>query len=137
MQEFIQATAKQLGIDENVASQATSAVLGFVKEKVGRGEFGELAAKVPGLSDLAGADSSDGDSGGSMLGSMMKAASSALGGDAGDALALTGKLKDSGLDANNVGPFLSRLVEFIKDKAGEESVNAILEKLPQLKSLLG
>ena len=136
MQEFIQSAAKQLGIEESVASQATSTVLGFLKEKLTRGEFGELAAQVPGLSDLAGADASDEESGGSMLGSMMKAASSALGGDAGDALALTGKLKDSGLDVDKLAPFLGRLIEYVKDNAGEETINAILDKLPQLKSLL-
>ena len=67
----------------------------------------------------------------------MKAASSALGGDAGDSLALAGDLKESGLGTDQLGPFLTQLIEFIKGKAGEGTVAMILEKLPQLKSLIG
>ena len=80
----------------------------------------------------------DGDSGGGgLLGGVMKMASSAIGGEAGDALELTGKLKDSGLDVGKFGSFGTMLVDFIKDKAGEGTVDAILAKLPELKKLTG
>lgn len=68
---------------------------------------------------------------------MMKMASSAIGGEAGDALELTGKLKDAGLDIGQLGSFGTQFVDFIKDKAGQGAVDTILSQMPELKKLLG
>lgn len=138
MQEFIQAAAKQLGIDASIAEKATGVVLGFIKSKLGGSDFGELAGKIPGLNDLADkGDTESGKGAGGLLGGVMNMASSAIGGEAGDALALTGKLKDTGLDVGKFGSFGTMLVDFIKDKAGEGMVETILSKLPELKKLTG
>lgn len=137
MQEFIQAAAKQLGIDEAVAEKAASVVLGFIKSKLASGDFGQLASQIPGLSDLADKGGDAGDGGGGLMGGVMKMASSAIGGEAGDALELTGKLKDAGLDMGQLGGFGSMLVDFIKDKAGDGTVDMILSKLPELKKMVG
>jgi hypothetical protein len=140
VQEFIQAAAKQLGIDASVAEKATGVVLGFIKSKAGA-DFGKLAEKVPGAAGLAEAGQSaaagSGSGGGGLLGGVMNMASTAVGGEAGDALALTGKLKDTGLDISKLGSFGTMLVDFLKAKAGEGAVDAILAKLPALKKLMG
>ncbi len=138
MEEFIQSIAKQLGISDAIAKQATSVVLGFIKSKLADGDFGELASKIPGLSDLASEAPSEADSGGGgLLGGVMKMASSAIGGEAGDALVLTGKLKDTGLDVGQMGSFGSGLFDFIKGKAGDSAVDMITSQMPELKKLLG
>lgn len=138
MQEFIKSVAEKLGIDEAIAGKATSVVLSFIKSKLEGGDFGKLASKIPGFSDLAEKGNTEGEAGGgSLLGGMMKMASSAVGGEAGDALALSGKLKDTGLDVSQMGSFGTNLIDFIKDKAGEGTVDTILSQLPELKKLAG
>ncbi|MCA9119692.1 MAG: DUF2780 domain-containing protein [Planctomycetaceae bacterium] len=138
MQEFIQSIAKQLGVDEAVAEKAASIVLSFIKSKLASSDFGSLAAQIPGLSDLAekGEKAGSGDAGG-LLGGMMKMASSAIGGETGDTIELAGKLKESGLDIGQLGTFGTKLLDFIKDKAGDGTVDMILSQLPELKKILG
>lgn len=72
--------------------------------------------------------------GGGLPGGMMKMASSPIGGDA---LELSGKLKNSGLDMSQLGPFGAKLLDFVKDKAGDDAVDTILSQLPELKKRLG
>ena len=67
----------------------------------------------------------------------MKMASSALGGGAGDAVELSGKLQESGLGLDKFGSFGTMLMDFIKGQAGEGMVGTILEKIPELKKMLG
>ncbi len=136
MQEFIENIAKQLGINEAIAKQATSVIVGFIKSKLADGDFGDLASKIPGLSDLADAQPSGDEGGGGLLGGVMKMASSAIGGEAGDALELTGKLKDTGLDVGQMGSLGSGLIDFIKDKAGDGAVDMITSQMPELKKML-
>jgi hypothetical protein len=138
MQEFIESAAEKLGIDKSIAEKATGVVLGFIKSKLGDSDFGDLAAKLPGATGLLETAGGGGDSaGGGMLGGVMKMASSAIGGGAGDALELTGKLKDSGLGLDQFGSFGTMLMDFVKDKAGEGAVGTIVEKIPELKKMLG
>jgi hypothetical protein len=137
MQEFIESAAAKLGIDKAITEKATAAVLSFIKSKLGASDFGDLAAKLPGAADLAKSEGSSGGSGGGMLGGVMKMASSALGGGAGDALELTGKLKDSGLELDQFGSFGTMLMDFIKGKAGEGMVGKVLDNVPELKKLIG
>lgn len=137
MEEFIQNIAKQLGISEAIAKQATSVILGFIKSKLADGDFGQLASQIPGLSDLASAEpSGEASGGGGLLGGVMKMASSAIGGEAGDALELTGKLKETGLDIGQMGSFGSGLVDFIKDKAGDGAIDMLTSQMPELKKLI-
>lgn len=137
MQEFIESAAEKLGIDKSIAEKATGVVLGFLKSKLGDGDFGDLASKLPGATGLLESTDDADSGGGGMLGGVMKMASSALGGEAGDALELTGKLKDTGLNLDQFGSFGTMIMDFIKDKAGDGMVNTILEKLPELKKMLG
>ena len=44
-----------------------------------------------------------------------------------------GKLKDSGLGVDQVGGFATKIVAFIKDKAGDEMVGKVLAAVPALK----
>ena len=132
MQEFIQMATSQLGIGEDVAKSATSGVLQMVKDKVGDGDFGQLSAAVPGLSEMAGA----GASGGGGLGGLMGKAAGMLGGKAGASAGLIGVLASSGLSPDQVGSFVPLLFNFIKDKAGAGVFNTLVDKIPEIKGML-
>ena len=139
MKEFIAATAEKLGVDEAVISKGMGVVLSFLKSKLGDSAFAQLAEKIPGAAALLGSRQEGGPSagGGGMLGGLMKAASSALGGDAASALELPSGLQDAGLRIDQLAPFGASVMEMLKDKAGSETVNQIMEKVPDLKSLMG
>ena len=138
MQDFIAATAKKLGIDEAIVRKGVSIVLGFLKSKMGDSDFAPLLEKLPGASALLTDQAEEAPSGGGgMLGGLMKAASSSLGGDAGATLGLTGDLQNAGFSLDQLGPFGSSIGELLKDKAGGEVVDQITEKIPELKGMLG
>ena len=46
-------------------------------------------------------------------------------------------LKAAGLDLDQAGPLVKMVIEFIKGKVGGDVVNTVLEKVPQLKQLIG
>ena len=136
MQELIESVASKLGIDKSIAEKATGVVIGFLKDKLDDSTFATLLEKLPGASQLLGkAEESSG--GGGMLGGLLGAASSAIGGSAGETLELTGKLKDSGLDISQFGEFGSQVTDYIKDKAGDDLFGQVLSHVPQLAKLAG
>ena len=137
MQEFIKAAMEKFGTSEEQTKSLTGGLLSLIKGEAGDADFGELAAKVPGLGALAeeGGESSSG--GGGLLGGALGLAASALGGKAGTALNLGAILEKSGLDLDQAGGFASLLTGFLKEKAGGDLVGGILEKVPDLKKLLG
>jgi hypothetical protein len=138
MQEFISSAVKNLGISESVAKTSTSHVLKFIQGKLGGGDFSSLLEKLPGASALMGsAEEEKSAGGGGLFGGLASAASSLVGGSAGEGLELAGKLKDSGLDADKVGGFASQLIGFIKEKAGGELVDKIVSAVPMLKQYMG
>ena len=139
MNDFLASVTSQLGLDESTAKGATGSVLGFLKSGLGD-QFSEIADKIPGAEDLirAAPDPSESSSGGGgLLGSITQAASSMLGGNAGEGMELMGSLSKLGLSTDQGGSLISMLIDYIKDKVGEQAVAMITEKLPILKSVLG
>ncbi|MGI9519110.1 MAG: DUF2780 domain-containing protein [Pirellulaceae bacterium] len=139
MDEFIQSVTSQLGIDESTAKNATGTALGFLKNGLGD-QFSAVAEKLPGAEDLissaAPAESSDG-GGGGLLDSIKGAASSMLGGGAGEGIELMGALQNTGLSTEQGGSFITMLIEFIKGKVGDGVMAQITDKIPMLKTLVG
>ena len=139
MNDFIESVTSQLGLDESTAKGATGSVLGFLKSGLGD-QFSEIANKLPGAEDLISAAPDPGESGGGgggLLGSITQAASSMLGGKAGEGMDLMGSLGNLGLSTDQGGSLVSMLIDYIKEKVGEQAVAMITEKLPILKSVLG
>ena len=138
MKDFIAATAEKLGIDEAIVSKGTGVVLGFLKSKLGETDFAPLLEKIPGAAAFLSSQSEGAPSGdGGMLGGLMKAASSALGGETASTLELPRDLQNAGLRIDQLGPFGSSIVEMLKEKVGSETVDGIMEKIPDLKNLIG
>lgn len=141
MDELIQQLTSKLGIDPSVAGNATNKAMAMLKEHAGDDLFGKISSAVPGASEAAtqGAaeEGPDAGGGGGMLGKLAGMASSALGGSAGSGLELGAVLSGAGLTTDQLGGFVSTVVEFLKDKVGDEVMEQVLAKFPVLKSLLG
>jgi len=138
MQELIERLAAQLGIDKAVAEKATGVALAYLKDKLEDSDFGQLLAKLPGASSLVSeAENEPSTGGGGLLGGLMNAASSMVGGEAGDALQLTGKLKDAGLDISKFDDFGGTVTTFIKEKVGDDLFAKIVSSVPELAKLGG
>jgi hypothetical protein len=146
MQEFISMAASKFGLSEDSASGLTGGLLGKLKENVSAEDFGALADKIPGLSQLAdaGGDSAEQSGGG---GGLLGGLTGALGGGggllgglaekAGGAADIMGLVEKSGLDVSQAGGFVSSLVGWLKEKAGGGLIEKIVSQVPALKGLLG
>lgn len=136
MNEFIQSVSSQLGIEESVSKDATGAALGFLKNGLGD-QFSDLAARIPGAESLINesGSTSAGDEAGGLLGTLSNAASSILGGGSGESIQLLERLKGLGLSSDQIGSFVTMLIDFIKENVGEEMLQQITDKIPALKSL--
>ncbi|TWT69644.1 DUF2780 domain-containing protein [Crateriforma conspicua] len=138
MDELIQRLASQLGIDPSLAKTASEKAMSMIKDNAGDDLFGQIADKIPGASDAATSGAAAQPAGGGgMLGKLAGMASSALGGSAGGGIELGAALSESGLEADKVGGFVQMVVEFIKEKVGDEVLEQLLAKFPMLKTLIG
>lgn len=136
MNEFITIAAQQLGLSEAVSTQAAGGLIKNIQQHVPAADFTQLAAKVPGLTDLV-AKSATATGGGGGLGGMLGSAGSLLGGKLGSLAGLAGTLQSTGLGADKIGPFAGMLVNYLKGKAGGDLVSKILAHVPDLKKLVG
>ena len=140
MDELIQQLVDKLGIDAATASSASGKAMAMVKEHAGDDLFSKISGAVPGAgeaADAAAAEPAEESGGGGLLGSIKTMASGMLGGSAGGAVGLASALGSSGLKADQIGGFASTVINFLKEKLGEGTVDQILAKVPMLKSLVG
>ena len=140
MDELIAQLTSKLGIDSSVANNATGKALAMVKEYAGDDLFDKISSAIPGAGEAAeqGASATSGAAGGGggMLGKLAGMASDALGGSAGEAIELGSSLSAAGLDTSQIAGFAAMVVEFLREKVGDEVMDQILEKVPMLKSLV-
>ena len=135
MQDFIGSVTEKLGVDESVATNVTSNAMSWLKDNIGGDLFSNLSAKVEGANDMAETGSSDvDDGGGGLMGSIGGLASNLMGGD--DAGGIAGLLGKSGLSMDKVPEYGQMLMNFIKEKCGDQIIQQIVEKVPMLKSFV-
>jgi hypothetical protein len=121
MQELIQQIISQLNISEDQAKGGAGLIFKLAKEKLGDADWSQLAGKVPGAEELAGAAPEEGG-----LSSLVGGLTSALGGKAealGDLSGLASGFKKLNLDADLVGKFVPVVLSFVKSKGGDELVS--------------
>ena len=140
MDELIAQLTEKLGIDASVANDATGKAMSLLKEHAGDDLFAKISSAIPGAGDAASqavqqSATAAGD-GGSMFSKIAGMASSALGGSGGGGLELGAALASSGLDTGQISGLVGTVIEFIREKAGDEVVDQILAKVPMLQSLL-
>jgi hypothetical protein len=140
MDELIQQLVDKLGIDSDTANTAAGKAMAMFKEHGGEDLFAKISGSIPGAGTAAEqaavAPASD-SGGGGLLGSLAGMAKDVLGESAGDALDMVGALKDTGLKSDQLSGFAMTIVDFLREKLGDDTVDQILGKVPMLKQLLG
>jgi len=141
MQEFISKAAQTLGVGEDVAQKALSALIGLIRDYAGADATADLIGKFPGGAELmtkftettATASTS---AGGGLVGGLMGAAGSALGGSAGGAMQAMGSLQNAGLGMADSGKFVSMFAEYAQQNSGASAGAGLLGKVPGLDKFL-
>jgi hypothetical protein len=102
-------------------------IFNLAKEKLGSGDFSQIANAVPGMDSLLGAAPKAGGGGG--IGGMLGGVASSLGlGKLGGLAGLVGGFDKLGLDADMVQKFLPVVLDFVGDKGGD-TVKDLLGKV--------
>ena len=117
--ELVRVLVDSLGVSEDQAQGGAGLLFKLAQDKLGDGEFAQIADIVPGLDDMLAA--APGDGGGGLMGAVGGLMSS-LGGGAGNlgALAtLAGGFDKLGLDSGMIGRFVPVLLDFVRDRGGD------------------
>jgi len=136
--ELIQQLVSSLGVNEDQAKGGAGLLFNLAKDKLGAGEFQQLADKIPGVNDLLGAapaPSAGASAGGGMMGGLGGVASSLGAGGLGDKLGGLGNLANLasgfsqlGLSSDMVGKFVPVVLSFVQSQGGD-SMKGLLEKV--------
>jgi len=125
--ELIQLLTQNLGVEEQQAKGGAGLLFKLAQEKLGEGDFAQIAQVVPGMSDLL---QSAPDSGGGLMGALGGLAS-AMGGKAeglGDLATLAAGFSQLGLDGTAVGKFLPIVLSYVQNQGGDE-LKGLLENV--------
>lgn len=142
--ELVQMLTSQLGVTQQQAQGGSGLIFQMAQEKLGAGEFSQLASAVPGIENLisaAPAPQTGGIAGalGGLAGSMggglgqLGGLAGSMGGNLGQlgALAsLAGGFQKLGLDPNMVSKFAPIVMSFVQSKGGDSALG-ILQKALQ------
>ena len=136
MDEFIQLVTKQLGVSAETSKSATGGILKMLQDQLGGELFAKVQAQLPGVQGLIGAADKAGtgasDAGGGLMGSLTSMADSLLGGKAKGLAEITSTLTKSGLSVEKIPQFMTLLIDFLKDKLGNDLFATLAAKLPEL-----
>jgi len=124
--ELVKLLTENLGIDEGQAQGGAGLLFKMAKEKLGDGDFSQVAQHVPGVDDLIGSAPESGGFAGAIGGLASK-----LGGGAsslGDLASLAGGFSKLGLDKGMIGKFIPVVLSFVQEKGGS-SVKGLLESV--------
>lgn len=124
MEELIGRIVSNVGIDEELAKTAVGMILSFLQNEGPGEKVAQLMSALPGAEDLI-----SGASGGS--GGLMGAVGGMMGGGGG-VMALMGQLTGAGLGMGDVQGVATEVVDFAKEKAGEETVTEVIGAIPGL-----
>ena len=123
--ELIQQLTQSLGVNENQAKGGAGLIFKLAQEKLGDGEFAQLASAVPAVSNLIGeAPQADGGIAGALGG-----LAGALGGGGGSQLAnmaaLAGGFGQLGLNPSIVSKFVPIILSFVQSEGGDQVKNLL------------
>ncbi len=138
MDEIIKAISQKINLPESVVRQGLGIVLNLVKQRSTGTQFEQLIKLIPGAGDVvAGGAPVESSEAGGMLGGLLGKAGGLLGGDLGAAAEALGSLQKAGIPVDKAGPLAKEFFDQAGAIAGPETVNALLEQMPALKSLVG
>lgn len=120
MDEIISRIASAAGISEDVAREAVTIILNFLKKDGPREQVDKVLAAMPGAEALV----TEEERGGGMLGGMFGGAMGAMG--------ALNKLNSAGLDMGEIQTVTRELVKVAREHAGDELVDKVIDGIPGL-----
>ncbi len=134
MKELIDRLVANIGIDAATAENVLGIIFNVFKDKVPAEQFGSLLNAVPGAQELLEKHTATGESS-SGFGGMLSGAIGALTGNE-DLMSTLGKLQNEGLNLEQAQNAGREILDFAKEKIGEDAVKGIAESIPGLSQLL-
>ena len=132
MDELIKSLSTQFNLPESAIRSGIGVILNFLKQKAAGTEFEKLVAAIPGADSYMSAAPATGEAGGGLLGGLL----GKLGGDLGGAAEALGALQQAGIPMDKAAPLAAEFLNQAKTVVGPETVDALLNQIPALKSLL-
>ncbi len=116
--ELLQLLTENLGVSEEQAQGGAGLLFKLAQDKLGSGDFQQVADSVPGIEDMLSAAPSEG--GGLMgkIGGLMSSFGGG-GGKLGDLASLAGGFSNLNLDTDMVGKFIPVILSFVQSKGGD------------------
>jgi hypothetical protein len=122
MDELVARIATATGLDAETAREAVSIVLAFLTKEAPSGAMADLLAAVPGAAEAAAKPAA---SGGGLMGGL-------AGMMGGGVMALAGQLTSAGVPMGEMQTLGREFFAFGREKAGEDTVGAIVGAIPGL-----
>lgn len=129
MEELIARITAAVGIEEATANQAVGMILGFLKSEGPSDQVSAMMEALPGADSMIANVAEGGGAGG-----LMGMAAGMLGG--GGVMGLGQKLMGLGLGMGEVSGVAKETVAFAKEKAGDDTVDAIINEIPGLSQFI-
>jgi hypothetical protein len=127
--ELIQQLVSSLGVNEDQAKGGAGLLFNLAKEKLGTGDFQQLADNIPGITDLLGAapaPSTAASAGGGLMGALGGVAASLGAGGLGGKMEGLGNLANLasgfsqlGLSSDMVAKFVPVVLSFVQNQGGD------------------
>jgi hypothetical protein len=126
MEELVARITAATGLDAAVAQKAIGLILAFLQKEGPADEVAKLLAAMPGAEEAiaASGDGGPGASGGGLMGM--------LGSMGGGVMVLGQKLMSAGVPMGQMQPLGHELFAYGREKAGEDTMGAIMGSIPGL-----
>lgn len=116
--ELIQQLTQSLGVDDNQAKGGAGLIFKMAQEKLGDGEFAQLASAVPAVSNLIGEAPTAGGGLAGAIGGLTSAMGG--GGQLANMAALAGGFSQLGLNPGMATKFVPIILSFVQSEGGEQ-----------------
>lgn len=115
--ELIQQLTQNLSVDEEQAKGGAGLIFKMAKEKLGDGEFAQVASAVPGLSNLMGEAPEAGKGLAGAIGGLAGAVGAS--GSVANIASLAGGFSQLGLNPGMASKFVPVILSFVQSKGGD------------------
>ncbi len=136
MEQIIQSISQKLGLPEAVVRSGVTVLLNLLKDKTKGTQYEAFISMIPGAQTVANSPMPEPKAGGGLLGGLLGAAGSLLGGQAGELAKAASSLQSAGIEPEKVAPFVETFFQEAKTQAGPEKVDELLASLPGLQDIL-
>lgn len=130
--ELVQQLVSNLGVQEDQAKGGAGLILKLAQDKLGGGEFAQLASAIPGSDVLLGSAPSE-DAGTGMMGALGGMAAGMMGGgqasNIGTLMSLAGGFQKLGMSGDMVTKFFPVILNFVQQKGGADVANVLTKAL--------